>query len=908
MNSNIPNIKLLTKFEKYCYSRLYNNYNTTPKSFNKLIISNIIYNNKLHIVCCFKEFLIFFDPGDFLSAFYKKKESREKLKDYCEFYCLNSRIFPNYILLPESEYIFNNIKKKQKLLDQLEENNNQYNNEDGYNYFMNNYSDINNINRSLFLNKTQSSYISTIFTPSIINSILNEKENTNKNDENNSNISNFNLIIENINKHQKTNRNLLMYKTPKNKNIISNGSDNGKNSISSSELFFNEKNNKISNSIKNKKEKNEPLNNYNNKKANDKNKNKSSKEKLSYFEFSSETNKKSIKNSRQQNAPKKFKNGNIHKKTQSNENIRNDMGVFQDNEIRNNKISMLLKTNFEVKSIKNNIYSENNAHLTKSKKNNNLQRYIQHITKVSKGTKKNSGTINKTSLKGSKISLKKIKTNKNNITYTTKTQSQPSIYNQHKKVATITKSMPKLPTHFDNNKKHRSSKNTLSNHLFNFPSEYQSLKYTNLNYNNNNNYKKSKNKTSNRINPHKTTKIIKDKSLNNFYQIIQKNIDSNIKYNINNMKNNNISTGKTKINQISKNKNKKNSLVPSLHISLGNILNNNNNTYIKYGNQSISKSKSKSRSKSKSINKSNSIIKIIDENKKQNSNINKKVENINKIKFDINKQVHKRHDGLQTERIKNTINFKSNKANKINNIPKISFDVNINNNINIKKMNEYKITINKNKNINKIKELKNKNDLNENLHINLPANSDNKFINKRFPQSARNQNNTNNLNNNKKTNFGSETELINHQAKPTTHRVVNKFNFQNQNKIKKISDNQREILLPKDKNIYLIHNYNINNVNNNINFFPQQNIKSSFNKTSHSKRNSLNQEQGTNIIININNNIFQSNKNNFNYNNNYIYNSSINNNNYTSNKKYNIKSLIKNNGNQKNIKNYKDNK
>ena len=77
MNSNIPNIKLLTKFEKYCYSRLYNNYNTTPKSFNKLIISNIIYNNKLHIVCCFKEFLIFFDPGDFLSAFYKKRESRE---------------------------------------------------------------------------------------------------------------------------------------------------------------------------------------------------------------------------------------------------------------------------------------------------------------------------------------------------------------------------------------------------------------------------------------------------------------------------------------------------------------------------------------------------------------------------------------------------------------------------------------------------------------------------------------------------------------------------------------------------------------------------------------------------------------------------------------------------------------
>ena len=63
----------------------------------------------------------------------------------------------------------------------------------------------------------------------------------------------------------------------------------------------------------------------------------------------------------------------------------------------------------------------------------------------------------------------------------------------------------------------------------------------------------------------------------------------------------------------------------------------------------------------------------------------------------------------------------------------------------------------------------------------------------------------------------------------------------------------------------------------------------------------MNQEQGTNIIININNNIFQNNKNNFNYNN-YIYNSSVNNNNCSSNKKYNIKNIIKSNTNSKNSK------
>ena len=198
---------ILKTFEKICYSKLYNNYSTSLTNFNKLIISNIIYNNKLHIVSSFKEFLIYYDPGDFLAQFYKKKESRKKLKTYCEFYTLNSRIFPNYTLLPESKYIFNNIKKKQKLLDILEENYNLYNNESSR-YMIRNYSDINNNNRSLQLNRTQSSYLSTIFTPTIVNSILNEKDSSSKNNDN-SNISNINFIIDNINKNQKKNNKLL---------------------------------------------------------------------------------------------------------------------------------------------------------------------------------------------------------------------------------------------------------------------------------------------------------------------------------------------------------------------------------------------------------------------------------------------------------------------------------------------------------------------------------------------------------------------------------------------------------------------------------------------------------------------------------------------------------------------------
>ena len=137
-----------------------------------------------------------------------------------------------------------------------------------------------------------------------------------------------------------------------------------------------------------------------------------------------------------------------------------------------------------------------------------------------------------------------------------------------------------------------------------------------------------------------------------------------------------------------------------------------------------------SHSKSKSINKSNSIIRIIDENKKQFP-INKNINNINKLKIDIATNINKNKEGLQTERINN--NFKT------NTIPKISFDVNINNNININKMNEYKTTIN-NKSYFKGMDQKKKNEL-KSLHINFKKG----YTNRKIPQSFRNRNNINRI-------------------------------------------------------------------------------------------------------------------------------------------------------------------
>ena len=232
----------LTKIKKFCFHKLLNKYNVSSKELDKIVISNIIYNEKMHIVSCFKEFLIFFEPGEFLADFYNLKESRKCIKTYTEFYSLNSRIFPNYILLSESKYIFNNIKKKQKLLDNIEEDNNERSQNLGIKS-----SEINN-GYSLHINDSNPSYYNTIFTPSIINSIKNDFDYSIT-----SNISKVNSIIDNINKLQNSNKgNYSMFKTPKNKNQAINESDNKKNTISSIELFSIEKNKKNNSNIINK--------------------------------------------------------------------------------------------------------------------------------------------------------------------------------------------------------------------------------------------------------------------------------------------------------------------------------------------------------------------------------------------------------------------------------------------------------------------------------------------------------------------------------------------------------------------------------------------------------------------------------------------------------------------------------
>eukprot|EP00350_Pseudokeronopsis_sp_OXSARD2_P012698 CAMPEP_0170552194 /NCGR_PEP_ID=MMETSP0211-20121228/10114_1 /TAXON_ID=311385 /ORGANISM="Pseudokeronopsis sp., Strain OXSARD2" /LENGTH=137 /DNA_ID=CAMNT_0010859769 /DNA_START=1110 /DNA_END=1523 /DNA_ORIENTATION=+ len=93
-------------------------YLTSREYYNVKIINDIIYNENTHIVSVFKDYLIFDDVSEFLKRFYSKLESIQRLPRMFEFYEKYSKIFANYVILPENKYMFKNIERKQRLQDE----------------------------------------------------------------------------------------------------------------------------------------------------------------------------------------------------------------------------------------------------------------------------------------------------------------------------------------------------------------------------------------------------------------------------------------------------------------------------------------------------------------------------------------------------------------------------------------------------------------------------------------------------------------------------------------------------------------------------------------------------------------------------------------------------------------------
>ena len=159
IHNHVNEVKAMMKRIK---NKIYLKNQTSNKSYCKQIVNDIIYNEKAHIVAIFKDYLIYDDTSEFLKRIYKLYETKCRLLKIFEFYDSYSKIFPNYTVLPEAKYIYKNIQRKQKMIDNLQKKNS---------------------NKQPKIERNEDK----IFLTDIYNSIMNLTVSSQKNDENNQN-------------------------------------------------------------------------------------------------------------------------------------------------------------------------------------------------------------------------------------------------------------------------------------------------------------------------------------------------------------------------------------------------------------------------------------------------------------------------------------------------------------------------------------------------------------------------------------------------------------------------------------------------------------------------------------------------------------------------------------------------
>ena len=103
------------------YTKLFKKYSSGKFSFSKISINHLLCTDNCQIVARFKEFLIIDDNTEFIRRFYQRKESFPRLKKILIFYETYSKIFPNYLVLKENKYLYRNIRKKQKMINAINE-------------------------------------------------------------------------------------------------------------------------------------------------------------------------------------------------------------------------------------------------------------------------------------------------------------------------------------------------------------------------------------------------------------------------------------------------------------------------------------------------------------------------------------------------------------------------------------------------------------------------------------------------------------------------------------------------------------------------------------------------------------------------------------------------------------------
>ena len=126
INTNNINIKYDNKIILKAERKMVNNlkkYNISIESYNKKIITDIIFDERKHIVSEFKNYLLWDEMSDFLKRFYYIHESKNRLPKINNYYEKYTLFSPVYFSLEDIiKIMLKNVKRKKKYLEMIEEN------------------------------------------------------------------------------------------------------------------------------------------------------------------------------------------------------------------------------------------------------------------------------------------------------------------------------------------------------------------------------------------------------------------------------------------------------------------------------------------------------------------------------------------------------------------------------------------------------------------------------------------------------------------------------------------------------------------------------------------------------------------------------------------------------------------
>ena len=197
---NISNSSTDKDFYMISRKMLYKKYSSGNYSLKNILTDYILFNSKCRLTLFFKEFLLSDNSCEFLRHFYSIEDTKNILSKILEIYSLYSKIYPNYIILRENKFLYKNIRKKQKMIDEYNETKKMKKNNSNEN---NGYKE------------------NELFTLSVRNEIKEFEDNSYMNKNNNDSTSNKNINSKNT---KKINDNwmLINNKNPNNSKKIKN--------------------------------------------------------------------------------------------------------------------------------------------------------------------------------------------------------------------------------------------------------------------------------------------------------------------------------------------------------------------------------------------------------------------------------------------------------------------------------------------------------------------------------------------------------------------------------------------------------------------------------------------------------------------------------------------------------------